>query len=327
MMGESDTQRLQKINSQLIDLYLRLNEPSLTLDEEQSVLSSIYTLETEKNELPNNLLLDNKIQQYVIILRSAASTLQLQRQTEHQFSDDMDLKPAPDAIRQRNINFNKRQSIEKKIETYRQKLSEMGLRTFELDNIVLEGYREQNQRFSQKILKSLELAIADYLEEHYQNVGHLPEDVFALIQSWGDPKKRDELTYSQLRVLELKENCLRKGIPLVEIEQRIRANTQWDEQKKQAQLRSLKSKVQQEVAILEADVNIMTEIKAWTQLSQVGTHLKPTQANILLLINEMKMHGVQQDAIDAVLKSFSPNNEGFFASIKSRLRRHSKDEG
>ena len=40
----------------------------------------------------------------------------------------------------------------------------MGLRPFELDDIVLEGYREQNQRFSQKILKSFELALTDYLE-------------------------------------------------------------------------------------------------------------------------------------------------------------------
>lgn len=327
MMGESDTQRLQQINSQLIDMYLKLNESSLTVADEQSLRSTIISLETEKKDLPHSLLFDDKIQQYVIILRSAASSLQRHRQIENQYSNEPSVKLIPDDIRQRNINLNKRRSIEKKIETYRQKLTDMGLRLYEIDDIVLEGYREQNQRFSQKLLNSLEIAISDYLEEFYQNVGYLPENIFAEILSWQEAKKRDELIYSQLRVVELTNDCLRKGIPLAEIEHTIRSITQWDEQKKQAQLDIVTSKLQQELTTLNDGITIMTAVKTWMQQHEADQRLTPNQVSIVMLINQMKMYGVSQDAIDTILKSFSPSNGGLFASIKNRFRRNSTDGG
>jgi hypothetical protein len=283
MMGDSDTQKLQKINSQLLDLYLKLSQSPLKVDEEQSIRATIISLETGKKDIPISLLVDDKIQQYVIILRSAANSLQLHRQIEHQFADQKDEKLSPDETRQRNINLNKRKSIEKKIDTYRQKLSDMGLRQFELDDIVLEGYREQNLRLSEKLLRSFELTITDYLEELYQNNEVLPKDFFALIQSWEYSLDRTELGYNQLRILELKSACLRKGIPFSDIEKSVQTVTQWDDKKKQSQLRILTAKLQQEIVVLGEDVNIMDEVNEWIQHHQIGKRLKPNQSNIVSL--------------------------------------------
>lgn len=328
MMSESDTQRLREINSELLDLYLKLNQDTLEPDEEQSVRVAIFKLEAEKNDLPNELLLDNKVQQYVTILRSAASSLQLQRQTEHQYAEKMSKSPAPDEIRQRNINLNKRKTIEKKIETYRQKLLDLGLQPFEIDNIVLEGYREQSQRYSESLLRSFESTITDYLEEYYQDNQTLPEDVLALIGTWDQTEKRADLTYSQLRILEMKEKCLRRGIPLAEIERRVPSISQWDESKKQTQLRLLKSKLEQEIATRTEDMNIIDDVTSWQEFYESGKRLKPNQTQIITLINEMRMYGVPQTSIDNVLKSFSPPKaEGRFSAFKNRLRRNSKDGG
>lgn len=74
-MGESNNQQLRQINSQLIELYLILYQPSINANVEQSIRSKIISLETEKARLPNIVLHNDKLQQYIVILRSAASSL------------------------------------------------------------------------------------------------------------------------------------------------------------------------------------------------------------------------------------------------------------
>lgn len=192
----------------------------------------------------------------------------------------------------------------------------MGLSLYDLDDIVLEGYREQNQKLSQKLLKSLELTISDYLEEYYQTNGNLPEDVMTLIQSWNN---RDELTYSQLRILDRKLECLQKGIPLVDIVQRIQSVARWDADKKEHQLRILKSKLKQEKLILSEDVDLLVVVGEWAQQIESGKRLNPNQTSIVMLINEMQMYGVSQDKIEAVLESSSAKSNGFISGFKNRL--------
>jgi hypothetical protein len=322
-MGESGTQQLRAINSQLIELYLRLYQLSTDENAEQSIRSKIVDLETDKDRLPNAVLHNDKFQQYIIILRSAASSLQLQRQTEYQFLDRKKSELSPDEIRQKNIRLNKRNSIEKKIKTYRQKLSDMGLSPFDLDDIVLEGYREQNQRLSQKLLKSLELTISDYFEEYYQNNGNLPVEFYSLIQSWENADNRDELTYNQLRILDAKAQCMQKGIPYFDVVMRIESVSQWNDDKKERQLRVLKSKLKQEKLIVSKDVNLLALVKEWTQQVESGKRLKPNQVSIVMLINEMQMYGVSQDKIEAVLESRSPKSNGFLSVFTNRFRRNS----
>lgn len=322
-MGKSDTQRLREINSQLIKLYLRLHQLPVDDSEESRVRFEIMKFETKKDRLPKPLLYDDKIQQYVIILRSAASSLQLQRQTKNQFSDNAKSQLSPDEIRQKNIRLNKLNGIEKKIESYRQKLSDMGLRPFELDDIVLEGYREQNQRLSQKLLRSLELTILDYLEEIYQDKGNLPEDLLGSIQSWENDETRAELTYNQLRVLDAKTQCIQMGIQYVDIVMSIESVARWDNEKKQHQLHVLKSKLLQEIDILDGAVNVMVEVNEWAKQHEAGKRLKPNQVSIVTLINQMQMYGISQDKIEAMLNSLLPKSNGLFSSFKNRLRRKS----
>ena len=317
-MDKFDTQRLSEINSQLLKLYLQLNQnPS------DEVRSEITKLEMKKDGLSDSVLYDVKTQQYVTILRSAASSLQLQRQTLHDFAHKPISQLRPDEVRQKNIAFNKLKSIEKKIESYHKKLTEMGLKSVEVDAILLEGYREQSERFLQNSLRVLESTIKDYLIEFYQDNNQLPENLLESIESWETTHNRQELTYSQLRILDIKSQCLLKGISQSEILSSIQSVSSWNEEKKEHQLQTLKIKLQQEIESSNMQVDITDLVDEWIQRYSTDKRLEPQQVAIVNLIQELQIYGVLQHEISRVLQSVSPQNRGVLSLLTNRFRRKS----
>lgn len=319
-MSQPDTQRLQAINSQLIKLYLQLEQADI---EEKQIRSEISRLEAERDSLPHTAVYSHRAQQYVTILRSAASSLQLQRQSLQPFSGKLNDKLQPDEIRQKNILINKLKTSEKKIATYSQKLTEIGLLPFEIDDIILDGYREQNQRYLQQLLRSLEATLEDYLREHYDEHGSIPEDFFALMASWENEDNRRLLPSTPLRILELKRECQRKGIPSDDINRMIQSIASWTDDKKQAQLDQLKSKLLQEAKTLRKDEDVAIKVTEWITAHIQNKRLSPDQTAIVKLILDMQMYGVPQDKINAVIAFKQQQDSGLLSSLKNRFRRHS----
>jgi len=318
-MGQSDSQRLKEINTHLIQLYLRLEQLD---NQEEAVWKEINRLESEKEQLPHTMVYSDRAQQYVVILRSAASSLQLQRYSLQVLINKPNELLSPDEIRQKNILLNKFKTSEKKIETYRQKLADMGLLPFEIDDIVLEGYREQNQRFLQRLLSSLESTIKDYLDGYYHEHGTIPTDFLHFMTSWEVAENRKSLTSTQLRILELKNDCLRKGVPSVDVTGAIRSVTQWDEDKKQSQLNLLASQLEQEFKTLDAQSDKVDVVNTWMKSYDAGKRLTPSQTKIVTLIKDLQMYGVSQQKIDFILSPSTQDNS-LLKSFKNRFRRKS----
>lgn len=319
-MSQSETQRLQAINTQLIELYLRLEDAD---NEEKQIRSEIQQLEAERDSLPHTTVYSHRAQQYVTILRSTASSVQLHRQSLQQFSGKPNDKLQPDEIRQKNILLNKLRISEKKVATYSEKLEDVGLLPFEIDDIILEGYREQNQRHLQQMLGSLEAAIEPYLHEYFDEHGNLPDNFLDLIESWDNLDNRRLLASSPLRILQLKTECLSKGIPLQDINNAILSVTRWDDAKKRAQLQLLKTKLQQEALQLKSNEDMATKVREWITADIQNQRLTPNQKAIVKLMMDLRIHGVAQEQIEAMFGSHELDDGGFLSSLKNRFRRNS----
>ena len=317
-MSKSDLDRLKEINQQLLKLYFRLSQTSSTL-----IRSEIMKLETEKSSLSTTVLYNERIQLYINILRSAAKSLQLQRQLLHDFADRPTTELTPDEIRQKNIAVNKLKSIEKKIERHRIELTKMGLSAVEIDDIILEGYREQSERYLENSLRTLESTVKDYLTEYYHDFGYLPEDLIGLIYTWEDVENRQDLTYSQLLILDVKSQCKFRGISDSEIELRIKSAMAWDNDKKTYQLKLLKTKLRHEIEKVGSEHIVIEAVDGWVQQYLAGEHLESAQVAIADLILEMQMYGVLKQEIKEVFNSFSTPKYSILQALTNRLRRKS----
>ncbi len=318
-MQDSDTQRLRNINQQLLNLYVQSDQESLTVDEEREIQSQIQSLEAELSQLSLAPIQDEKLSQYIMILENTARTVQLYRQALHNLPNKSTSQLSPDEIRQKNITLNKFQSSEKKMRTYRQKLSDMGLQAFELDDIILRGYREQNQRVLQSLLSNLEQIIKVYLLEYYDKYGPLPDDMFATLSSWLYSESRSSLTYTQLKVSDLYQTCVQKGIPAETIAETIQTIIFWDMSVERQQLAVLESKLKIEV---DDSQDRSQQVELWIQEYDEQKDLSPQQIEIVILVKELLMHGIPQTELDRVLKKPLPETRNdFLSSLKKRFRR------
>jgi len=320
-MQESDSQRLRAINTELIELYVRLHSEQLSKPQEQVVRSQIVDLEAERTTLPSKILYDNKVQQYVTILQSAASSLQLQRQSLYEFDGIPTSKLSPDQIRQHNILLNKIKSIEKKIETYRQKLSELGVLPFEIDDIILQGYRERHQRGLQKVLRSFEATLDEYLLDYYIQYDELPDDLFAMLTTWEHAEKRSHLTSIELQILQKRDECLQKGIPDADIHNVIKAKMTLSDAQQQDDLRQLQATLQMALSDLDVRADGRSVVENWITQYQQDKQLAPRQVEVVRLVIKLRMYGVSEKVINRLLMPDSKQDNGFFLSLKNRFRR------
>lgn len=315
---DSDTQRLRDINRQLLKLYVQSDQESLTVDQEREIQLKIQSLEAELGQLVPPLIQDEKLSQYIMILENTARTVQLYRQSLYDLPNKSTSQLSPDEIRQKNIMLNKFQSSEKKMRAYRQKLSVMGLQSFELDDIILRGYREQNQSVLQSLLRNLEQAIKVYLLEYYDKYGQLPDDMLTILSSWFYSESRSSLTYTQLKVSDSYQICLQKGIPVDDIEQTIQTVVFWDKSVKSQQLTILESKLKTEV---DDSQDRSQQVELWIQEYAAQQDLSPQQVEIVILVKELLMHGIQQTELDRVLKKpLSETRNDFLSLLKKRFR-------
>lgn len=317
-MDQAETQRLQEINSKLIQLYLRAEQIE---HQEHAIWDEIQHLESEKQKIPHDVIYSDQVQQYVIILRSAASTLQLHRHSLHPFSSQSNSELSSDEIRQKNILLNKSRNTEKKIETYRKKLADVGLLPFEIDDIILEGYREQNQKHLQQLLQLLVSELQAYVRGHYTLHGTLPSDLLQDTQTWEASDDIKQLSSMQHKVVKIVDECKRKGIPTEEISETIQSVGQWNSKQKQSNLDRLKTKLKQEFPTLD-DQDMATTVMEWIGQFKQNQRLSTNQTSIVLLIQDMQMYGVPQQQIDDLLNVESKDS-GILSTFKNRFRRKS----
>ncbi len=316
-MQESDSQRLQSINAELMELYIQLHDESLTITQEQLIRSEISDLESERDALPSQMRSDDKVQQYMIILKSAATSLQLHRQSLQAFSGKESFQLSADEVRQKNILLNKLKSAEKKIDTYRQKLTDLELLAFEIDDVLLAGYREQNQRFLQTLLQKFEATAIDYLIDYFEQNGQLPDNFYKLLMSWEQSENLQRLRSNELQLLQLWYDCVRSGIPRMDIISVIDSISAWSVEQKKESLNVLQSKL---AVIVEGtgETTLKVQIDSWMQQYDNNTLTSPREVEIVQLIKKMQMYAVSQKQIDAIVNSFSPQPQN---SIMERLKR------
>jgi len=319
-MQDSDSARLRGINSELMTLYRRLQDEALDPAKEQLIRSQIVDLESEREALPTRILQDSKIQQYATILKSAASSLQLHRQSLQSFDGIPKSQQSPDEIRQKNILLNKLKTVEKKIDTYRQKLLEVGLLPYEIDDVILEGYREQHQRGLQKILRSLEVTLLEYLLDYYDQHTRLPDDLKEMIATWQQPDTRSRLNSTELQVLQVYENCLQHGIPLADIENVIRSVISWSDTQKQDNLNLLRSKLRAELPAAMPVEDIKTQVSNWIQRYVTQESLSPRQVEIVILIQKLRMYGISHKQLDSIYKSLGGQTDSIIHRLLNFFR-------
>lgn len=307
-MAESDSQRLQAINMQLMNLYVQLHGEVLDVPQEKTVRSAIYDLESERETLPHHVRYDAKVQQYIVILQSAASNLQLYRQDLQPFTRRGNISLSADEIRQKNILMNKLKSAEKKVATYKQQLSDLGLLPFQIDSVLLDGYREQNQRRLQQLLRNLEATAIDYLLEYYEHKHTLPENFYGLLMSWEQAEQGQQLQTNEIQLLKLWNECVRSGIPQMDIVSVIDAVGTWSDETKQQHLEILQTKLSDVFTNTDAS-NIAERVNSWIQQYDNGVLTSPSKVDIVMLVKKLRMYGVGQKRIDAVFEGFDqPQN-------------------
>ena len=257
------------------------------------------------------------------MLRSSATTLQVLRQDLQQFSQDVVEDRTPDAIRQKNKWQGKLTATQKKVESYRANLRELGMTPIALDHIVLEGYREQNQRYLHSLIESLKGAVKAYVDEYYAQFFTLPENLADSVKSWELRENHNALTDIQRRILEAKSNCLSKGIEYREIVEAIQSVCELRDSDRSKQLNALSALIRQSKNTANCQADMLAEVRNWMKLSQSGAKLDPTQVAVLQIMKDLRMYSVPEHVIQGAIKRGAGQGDGLMTSLKNRFRRDS----
>lgn len=322
-MSESQDLHLQELNKRLLDLYMRLGQMAPDTEAYRDIQNQIRQIEAEKETIPQPILQAEKLQQYITILRSSAMTLQLLRQDLQHLSQDVVEDRTPDAIRQKNKWQVKLTATQKKVESYRAKLRELGMTPIQLDQIVLEGYREQNQRYLHSLVERLKVAVKAYVDEYYSQFFTLPENLAESVKSWELRENQKSLSEVQVRILDSKMNCMSKGIQYREIVEAIQSVCELRDSDRLQQLDSLSAFIRQSKKSGNRQSDMQAEVRNWMKLSQSGGKLDPTQVAVLQIMKDLRMYGVPEHVIHGAIKRGAGQSDGVMTSLKNRFRRDS----